>query len=46
MNEWERLHQQAKRYKEMYPPAQGWNSSAWTIPMLLFRPEQEERFNM
>ena len=20
MNEWERLHQQAKRYKEMYPP--------------------------
>lgn len=20
MNEWERLHRQAKRYKEMYPP--------------------------
>lgn len=43
MNEWDRLHRQAQRYKEAYPPERGSCFSAWETIRTPWRAAREER---
>lgn len=42
MNEWDRLHRQAQRYKEAYPPERGLCFSAWETTRTPWRAAREE----